>query len=110
MPYSSLRKYRYEETAVLSFCSAVGRARHGYTEPMTSSPPVDNSGETDYAAKVQTIADKLRDWRGPVVLIAHVDPDGDALGSTLALKRALDALGKETFLPIGAPRFLAFLS
>ena len=76
---------------------------------MTSSPPVDNSGETNYAAKVQTIADKLRDWRGPVVLIAHVDPDGDALGSTLGLKRALDALGKRTMLPLEPPRFLAFL-
>ena len=77
---------------------------------MTSSPPVDNSGETNYAAKVQTIADKLRDWRGPVVLIAHVDPDGDALGSTLGLKRALDALGKRTVLPLEPPRFLAFLA
>lgn len=41
--------------------------------------------------------------------MAHVDPDGDALGSTLALKRALDSLGKETMLPIEPPRFLRFL-
>ncbi len=77
---------------------------------MSTPAPVDNSGETDYSAKIQAVADKLRAWEGPVVLIAHVDPDGDALGSTLALKRALDALGKETVLPLEAPRYLAFLA
>ena len=77
---------------------------------MTHPAPVDNSGETDYLAKVQAIADKLSAWGGPIVLVAHVDPDGDALGSTLGLKRALGALGKETLLPLAAPRYLAFLA
>ena len=77
---------------------------------MSTLSPVDNSGEADYAAKIQEVADTLKAWSGPVVLIAHVDPDGDALGSTLGLKRALDALGKETVLPIEAPRYLAFLA
>lgn len=77
---------------------------------MTMTTPVDNTGEKDYAAKVQQVAEKLRAWTGPVVLIGHVDPDGDALGSSLALKRALDALGKRTILPLDPPRFLAFLA
>ncbi len=78
--------------------------------PSARTSGVDNSGEADYRAKVQAIADKLSAWQGPIVLIAHVDPDGDALGSTLALKRALAALGKETLLPLDAPRYLAFLA
>lgn len=55
------------------------------------------------------IAERLSSWSGPIVLIAHADPDGDALGSTLALKRALDALGKRTLLPLEAPPYLDFL-
>ena len=72
--------------------------------------PVDNRGERDYAGKLGSIAEKLRQWRGPIVVIAHVDPDGDALGSTLALKRALESLGKgPVLLPMEPPRFLEFL-
>ncbi|HEX7003047.1 MAG TPA: bifunctional oligoribonuclease/PAP phosphatase NrnA [Trueperaceae bacterium] len=72
---------------------------------------VDNRGERDYAGKVSRIAQKLREWQGPIVVIAHVDPDGDALGSTLALKRALEAMGKgPVLLPMEPPRFLEFLA
>ncbi len=70
---------------------------------------VDNRGEADYADKLQQIAALLREWSGPIVIAAHVDPDGDALGSSLALKRALEALGKTVLLPLDPPRFLAFL-
>ena len=70
---------------------------------------IDNAGEADYAAKIRAIAERLRSWSGPVVLISHTDPDGDALGSSLALKRALTSLGKTTTLPLDAPRFLRFL-
>ena len=70
---------------------------------------VDNRGEPDYAGKVAQVAERLASWTGPVVLLAHVDPDGDALGSTLALKRALDALGKTTYLPMEPPEYLRFL-
>jgi bifunctional oligoribonuclease and PAP phosphatase NrnA len=70
----------------------------------------DNRGEADYDAKVRAVAEALRSHDGPFVLISHVDPDGDAFGSTLALKRALDALGKTTVLPLTPPRFLAFLA
>lgn len=69
----------------------------------------DNRGETDYAGKVAEVAERLASWTGPIVLLAHVDPDGDALGSTLALKRALDALGKSTVLPMEPPGYLRFL-
>ena len=75
-----------------------------------SSFVVDNSGEVNYQQKVTAIANALSDWQGSFVLVAHVDPDGDALGSSLALKRALDAMGKRTLLPLDAPRYLAFLA
>lgn len=74
------------------------------------SAPIDNTGESDYPKKIAEIAAALRDWSGPVVLASHVDPDGDALGSTLALKRALDALGKRTTLVLEPPSYLAFLA
>ena len=70
---------------------------------------VDNSGEADYDGKLRQIAAKLLEWQGPVALVSHVDPDGDALGSTLALKRALAALGKQTSLAMTPPPFLEFL-
>lgn len=70
---------------------------------------INNQGEANYDQKIVLIADKLRAWQGPIVLISHVDPDGDALGSALALKRALDTLGKETYLPLEPPRYLKFL-
>jgi phosphoesterase RecJ-like protein len=72
--------------------------------------PVDNLGDPDYSDKLQRIATKLRDWQGPVVIVSHVDPDGDALGSSLALKRALESLGKQVTLPLEPPRYLAFLA
>jgi len=71
---------------------------------------INNQGEVNYDQKIKLIADKLHDWQGPIVLISHVDPDGDALGSTLALKRALDTLDKETVLALEAPRYLKFLT
>ena len=70
---------------------------------------VDNHGESDYHAKVRAAAAALQDHEGPFVIAAHVDPDGDALGSSLALARALRRLGKAVTLPIEAPAFLAFL-
>src|SRR3954454_21393523 len=35
------------------------------------------------------------------LLVTHENPDGDALGSILAMKLALDALGKESVMYIG---------
>ncbi len=71
---------------------------------------VNNQGEANYREKINLIAEKLQVWSGPVVLISHVDPDGDALGSTLGLKRALDALGKDTTLVMTPPRYLEFIT
>jgi len=70
----------------------------------------DQPGDSDYRGKLAAIGRALAEWNGPIVLISHVEPDGDALGSTLALKRALAALGKQTLLPLEPPRFLAFLA
>lgn len=38
-----------------------------------------------------------------VALACHVNPDGDAVGSLLAMKLALDSLGKTTFASWGGP-------
>lgn len=73
------------------------------------SRAADNRNDADYPGKIRAIADRLASWDGPIVLIAHVDPDGDALGSTLALKRALTALGKDAVLPMDPPPYLRFL-
>ena len=70
----------------------------------------DNRGETDYPGRIAEIAQTLKNWDGPIVVATHVDPDGDALGSALALKRALANLGKETRLPCTPPRYLEFLA
>ena len=70
---------------------------------------VNNSGEANYPEKLRSIAEKLLEWRGPIVIISHIDPDGDALGSCLALKRALDSLGKTTLFVMGVPGYLKFL-
>ncbi|MCA9838403.1 MAG: DHH family phosphoesterase [Trueperaceae bacterium] len=70
---------------------------------------IDNSGEANYPEKLKEIAQKLLDWQGPIVIISHVDPDGDALGSCLALKRALDSLGKTTTFAMEIPGYLQFL-
>lgn len=56
------------------------------------------------------VAARLHGWRGPIVVLAHVDPDGDALGSVLSVTRALRRLGKTVVAPLTPPRFLAFLS
>ena len=68
-----------------------------------------NQGEANYQAKIQTIAQKLKNWEGPIVIVSHVDPDGDALGSTLGLKRALEHMGKPSTLIMNPQRYLQFL-
>lgn len=78
--------------------------------PSTPTPQPDNSGEPDYAACIAEVAHTLLSWHGPVVIATHTDPDGDALGSSLSLKRALDGLGKKTLLPCTPPRYLDFLT
>lgn len=80
------------------------------TTPASDIQSPNNRGETDYSACITRIASALEGWDGPIVIATHVDPDGDALGSALALKRALSKLGKETWLPLAPPRYLEFLA
>lgn len=56
------------------------------------------------------MAELLQAHPGPFVVVAHVDPDGDAVGSVLTLARALRRLGREVFAPMAEPpRYLRFL-
>ena len=75
---------------------------------ITTTP--DNRDEDDYPGKIRAVADALRSWSGPVVIVSHKDPDGDAVGSGLTLSRALRELGKEVSLVLDPPRFLRFLA
>ncbi|WP_420595259.1 DHH family phosphoesterase [Deinococcus sp.] len=68
-----------------------------------------NAAEPRYASLVQEAADTLRLHSGPIVILAHVDPDGDALGSCLGLQRALRAAGKDAQMYMEVPRYLKFL-
>src|SRR5690606_24175367 len=77
---------------------------------LPGNPSVNNRGDANYRDTIAEIARLARAWSGPIVIVAHVDPDGDALGSTLALRRALEALGKQVLLPMEPPRYLAFLA
>src|ERR671929_1414587 len=45
-------------------------------------------------SELKAVADALRD-HDRFLLVTHENPDGDALGSTLALKLALAAIGKD---------------
>ncbi len=71
---------------------------------------INNERDPNYNEKLTNISKALTEWQGPIVIVAHVDPDGDALGSTLALKRALDSVGKNTKLLMDVPRYLDFLT
>lgn len=75
---------------------------------MTRAP--DNSPDPDYRAKLAEAARVARSWEGPVRLLTHVDPDGDAIGSSLALSRALRAVGKDVTFAAKPPRYLRFLA
>lgn len=54
---------------------------------------------------------RLRKKEEKILIAIHIDPDGDAIGSALALSIALESMGKQTFLysrdPI--PKFYRFL-
>ncbi len=65
-----------------------------------------NAAEPRYAELTRAIAAKLRAQAGPIVIVSHVDPDGDALGSCLGLARALAALGKPARVYMRLPKYL----
>ena len=63
----------------------------------------------NYWEVLRLVADTLKVMRGPVAIVAHENPDGDALGSSLGLARSLRALGKEAWWIMDPPHFLNFL-
>lgn len=67
-----------------------------------------NAAEPRYNELIRAIAEKLRGHAGPIIVVSHVDPDGDALGSCLGLTRALQALGKDARMFMRVPRYLRF--
>ena len=63
-------------------------------------------------SELAAVADAIRSG-GRFLLVTHENPDGDALGSILAAKLALDGLGKDTVMFLGGdtgiPQEYAFL-
>lgn len=61
-------------------------------------------------AEIQT-AQELINQSNKVVILTHMSPDGDAMGSSLAMRHFLEALGKEVavVVPNAFPDFLAWL-
>ncbi|MFA5550381.1 MAG: bifunctional oligoribonuclease/PAP phosphatase NrnA [Trueperaceae bacterium] len=78
--------------------------------PSGVTPSSGNQGDHGYPLVLAQIASLTREWQGPIVIAAHVDPDGDALGSSLALMRALRQLGKRAVVTMDPPRYLQFLA
>ncbi|MVN86296.1 bifunctional oligoribonuclease/PAP phosphatase NrnA [Deinococcus sp. HMF7620] len=62
-----------------------------------------------YHQLMQQVAQTLLSHDGPIVVLSHENPDGDALGSVLGLARALRGLGREVYAPMATPRYLAFV-
>src|ERR671930_2469942 len=50
--------------------------------------------------EIAAVADAIRS-HDRFLLVTHENPDGDALGSILAAKLALDALGKDSVMYLG---------
>lgn len=70
---------------------------------------MNNSGDPQYFEKLQAIATRLKNHNGTIVLAAHVDPDGDAIGSVLGASRALQTLGKKVQPVAVPPRYLEWM-
>ncbi|PZA07606.1 MULTISPECIES: bifunctional oligoribonuclease/PAP phosphatase NrnA [unclassified Meiothermus] len=72
--------------------------------------PAINHAEPRYREKLDMAAEALKKFSGPIYVVTHVDPDGDAVGSSLGLALALEAMGKEVFWICQPPRYLQFLA
>ena len=71
---------------------------------------MNNASDPQYNDKLAQIALRLKSHTGSVIVAAHEDPDGDALGSVLGLTRALQSLGIHA-VPIGTPpKYLEYLA
>ena len=55
---------------------------------------------TPVASDLTAVADAIRS-NDRFLIVTHENPDGDALGSSLAMKLALDALGKDAVMFVG---------
>ncbi|HEU4742089.1 MAG TPA: bifunctional oligoribonuclease/PAP phosphatase NrnA [Meiothermus sp.] len=69
-----------------------------------------NHAEPLYAEKLHAVAEALKNFGGPIYVVTHVDPDGDAVGSSLGLALALEAMGKKVLWICEPPRYLQFLA
>ncbi|GEM87477.1 DHH family phosphoesterase [Meiothermus granaticius] len=69
-----------------------------------------NNPDPHYREHLQAVAEALKALKTPLYIVTHVDPDGDAIGSSLGLARALKALGKEVIWIAEPPRYLRFLA
>lgn len=68
-----------------------------------------NTSEVHYSEKLQELALELLASSQDIVIVAHIDPDGDALGSCLGLQRALRSVGKNAQTHMSIPRYLRFM-
>jgi len=59
---------------------------------------------------LHAVAEHLLSLQTPIYIVTHVDPDGDAIGSSLGLARALKTLGKAVTWIAEPPRYLQFLA
>jgi phosphoesterase RecJ-like protein len=88
--------------------SLPGGGACGESAPRRFHPPVHHP--MSHPSPVEAIAEVFRNHQS-FVLLSHVRPDGDAIGSQLALGFSLMAIGKTVFLinEDGLPENLAFL-
>src|SRR5687767_5238072 len=78
-------------------CSSRSKTTRRHGSPIPNPRPLMTTHTPDRAAAVLAVADAIR-ARQRIVLSSHARPDGDAVGSQLAMAFAVDALGKEVTL------------
>ena len=80
---------------------------------MNAAETIDSMVKDDDIAKVRSFdrVAQLIDDAEKILVSAHKNPDGDAIGSILAMSRILDLMGKAhtVFCPDGIPEKLGFL-
>ena len=79
------------------------------TTPDLTPPDPRNAPEPRYAELIARIAQELGGHQSEIVILSHVDPDGDALGSCLGLQRALRLIGRQAQTYMKVPQYLEFL-
>jgi bifunctional oligoribonuclease and PAP phosphatase NrnA len=105
-----MRQCTLDERPYAERLQAFGRGLLVASRMTSDGTDTPGAPEPTYRQGIRRAADLLRTWTGPVVIVAHEDPDGDAVGSVLALGRALRRLGVAVTMPVSPPRFLAFMA